>query len=237
MLKLSAKLRRTSGRQNNQLREKGFIPVILYGQKVKSLPLSVRASDLNRIYKEAGESTLIKMDIEGGEEEVRIKERMVLINDVSRDPVTDKIIHADLYQVKMNQIITVEAPLIFVGESEAVEKDDGVLIKNIQQLEVEALPQDLPHQIEVDISPLKTFDDIIRVKDLKVSQGVKIKADKEETIALVSPPRSQEELEALEEAPEERIEEVEVEEKEKPAEETEEEAKESETDKQEEKKE
>ncbi len=109
-------------------------------------------------------------------------------------------------------------PLVFVGSSSAVERESGVLIKNLQHLEVEALPQDLPPEIQVDISPLKTFDDNIYIKDLTISEKVKIMAEPEEVVASVIPPRTKEELAELEEAPVEEVEEVEVEAKKEPEE-------------------
>lgn len=99
--------------------------------------------------------------------------------------------------------------LIFEGEAPAVKNLEGVLIKNITEVEVEALPKDLPHEIKVDISCLETFDEHIKIKDLKLPEGVKVLAEPEEVIALVTPPRTKEELEELEEKPEEKVEEVE----------------------------
>ncbi len=219
MLELLVKIREERGKKNKQLRKQGLVPAVLYGQKIKNLSLSVRGHDFDKVYQEAGESTLIKLKI--GDAETS-KDRLVLIQDIVKDPISDKIIHIDFNQVRMDETRTVEVPLVFINESEAVKTAEGVLVKNIQEIEVEALPQDLPHEIEVDISSLKTFDDIIRISDLKVSDKVKIKDNPEEVVALVTPPRSEEELEALEEAPTEAIEEVEVEEKGKAEEEKEE---------------
>ena len=142
-------------------------------------------------------------------------DKNVLIYDVSKDPVTDKFTHIDFYAVRMDKLITTEVPLVFEGESLVVETEDGVLVKNITEVEVEALPTDLPREIKVDISTLRTFDDLIHIKDLRVSEGVKILAEPEEMIASVTPPRSEEELAALEEEVEEKIEEVEKVEEEK----------------------
>lgn len=224
MLELSAELRSETGRANKQVRKQGLIPAILYGQKVKNVALSVKEPDFEKLYQEAGESTLIKLKI-GGEQD-KAKQRIVLIHEVAKDPVSGKPIHIDFYQVKMDKVISVEVPLVFVGQSAAVEKEEGVLIKNIQQLEVEALPQDLPHEITVDISSLKTFEDNIYVKDLQIPDKVKLTASPDEVVASVIPPRTKAELEELEEAPAEKVEEVEVEEKGKAKEEVEEEAKE-----------
>jgi large subunit ribosomal protein L25 len=225
MLELSADLRQETGRKNKQIREQGLIPAILYGHKVKNLTLLVKTLDFERAYQEAGESTLIKLKINTPQKQAE-KERIVLIHQVAKNPVSDKIIHIDFYQVKMDEPIKVEVPLVFVGQSPAVKETDGVLIKSIQSLEVEALPQDLPHQIEVDISSLKTFDDNIYIKNLELPPRVKIEAQAKEVVASVIPPRTKAELEALEQAPEEKIEEVKVEAEEKAKEEVEETAEE-----------
>jgi len=210
MLELSVKIRSQLGRQAEQVRKQGFIPAVLYGQKVKNLNLSVKASDFEKIHQEAGESTLIKLKIDDGESE---KERVVLIHSVDRDAVSDRFINIDFNQIKMDQVIAVEVPLIFVGESDAVKGQGGTLIKSIQDVEIEALPLNLIHEIEVDISVLKTFDHNIYIKDLKVPDSVKLTADPEEVIVSVIPPRTEKELEGLEEAPVESVEGVEVEEK------------------------
>ncbi len=207
MLELSAKKRQILGSKNKTFRKNGFVPAVLYGHTDANVNLMLDSSNFNKAYKKAGESTLLKLKIDGDEE------RTVLIHDVAKDPVKGDPIHVDFYQVKMDEAIAVEVPLVFVGESEAVEREGGVLIKNIQYVEVEALPQDLPNEIKVDISFLKTFDDNIHIKDLKASEKITIMAEPDETVASVVPPRSQEELEELDEAPVESTEEVEVEEK------------------------
>ncbi len=207
MLELVAELRQITGRRNKELREKGFIPAVLYGQKIKNLNLEVKEYDFNNIYEEAGESTLIKLKIKDE------KERSVLVQEVAKNPVSDKIIHIDFNEVRMDEKIIVEIPLVFIGESAAVETDAGVLVKNVQEIEVEALPSDLPHEIEVDISVLKTFDDVINIKDLKIPEKVEIKANLDDVVASVIPPRSEEELDALEETPSDGVEGIEVEEK------------------------
>ncbi|MFH1461141.1 MAG: 50S ribosomal protein L25 [Patescibacteria group bacterium] len=220
MLGLSAKLRSERGRQNKQVREQGFIPAILYGPKVKNLALMVKTIDFNRIYQEAGESTLIRLEIEGEGEKDK-KERAVLIHEVVRDPISDQFNHIDFNQVKMDEAISVEIPLVFIGQSEAVKSSGGILVKNIQEVEIEALPLDLIHEIEVDISALKTFEDTIRIKNLKVPEKVKLAAEPEEVVALVEPPRTEAEMEELGEKPTESVDQVEVEEKGKAKEEKE----------------
>jgi large subunit ribosomal protein L25 len=203
MLKIKAEPRKELGRKINKQRKTGQIPAVVYGHGIKSEPLYVSAKEFGKAYKEAGESTLIFLEIEG-------KKTNVLIHDVQRHPLSDEIIHIDFYQVRMDEKIKAKVSLLFVGESPAVKAEGGVLIKNIQEVEIEALPQDLIHHIEVDISKLITYEDRVLIKDLPISGSVKILSDAEETVASVMPPRSEEELAALEEKVEEKIEEVKV---------------------------
>lgn len=212
---LTAKIRETLGKKVKSLRKKGIIPAVLYGEKVKSIPLEVNYKEFEKVYEEAGESTIIKLKVQSPKS--KVADKNVLIYDVSRDPVSDKFIHVDFYEVKMDKPITAEVPLVFEGEAPAVKNLEGVLIKNITEIEVEALPANLPHEIKVDISILNTFDDLIHIKDLKIPEGVKVLVNPEEIVALVSPPRSEEELKTLEEKVEEKVEEVKVVEKEKAA--------------------
>ncbi len=227
ILELNAKIRETLGKKVKTLRKKGIIPAVLYGTKVKSAPLEIDYNEFEKLFEKAGESTIIKLKVnlpagkaglpagppsgrtgKAGSQKPKVDEKNVLIHEIVRDPVYDKFIHVDFYQVRMDKLITAEVPLIFEGESPAVEVEDGVLIKNITEVDIEALPLDLPREIKVDISMLKTFDDLIRIKDLKVSEKVKILVEPDEVVVSIIPPRSEEELAALEEKVEEKVEEV-----------------------------
>lgn len=210
MLELLVKMREGTGRKNEKIREQGFVPAVLYGREVENLLLAVDAQELAKIYEKAGASALVKLKINNGGKE---DERVVLIQDAAKDVVSGKIIHVDFNQIKMDEETEVEVPLVFVGESMAVKSEGGVLVKNIQSIEVRALPQNLPKEIEVDISIIKTFNDNIRLKDLKIPENVKVTANLEEIIASVVPPRTSAELEGLEQTPTESVEEVEVEKK------------------------
>ena len=108
----------------------------------------------------------------------------------------------------MTEKMRTKVSLNFIGRSKAV-KEGGVLVKNLEEIEVECLPLDLPHEIKVDISKLKTFDDVIKIEDLAIPPKVKILENKDEIVATVTPPRTEEELKALEEEVEEKVEEVE----------------------------
>jgi large subunit ribosomal protein L25 len=202
ILELKAQARKDTGRKLKTLREKGFIPAVVYGPGHKPASIQVDYNDFKKVFDKAGESTLVKLKVDD-----HIKN--VLIHDVSIDPIDDTFIHIDFYQVVMDKTIKTHVPLVFAGEAPAVKGLDGVLIKNLTELEIEALPKDLPHEIKVDISSLDSFDKHIRIKDLQIPEGVKVLEESEELIVSVIPPRSEEELKALEEKPEEKIEEVE----------------------------
>lgn len=196
---LNVKPRDRAEKKANSLRRNGLLPVVLYGKDVKNASIAVNEKDFNRLFKVAGGNTIVLIKEEGKED------RNILIQDVERHPVTGRILHADFYQVKMTEKITAEVPLHFVGDSKAVREMDGSLITNRSEVEVECLPGDLPHEIEVSIEPLDDFEKSIHIKDLVVPSGVTILDDPEETVAAVEPPRSEEELAELEEVVEEVI--------------------------------
>jgi len=170
----------------------GAIPGILYGRGIENEMLWVSRRELNRIREEAGESTIFKLKLENGEE------RNVLIKEIQRDILNGKPTHVDFYQVRMDEKIEATVELDFVGESSIVKELGGILIKNMDEIEVKCLPGDLPPKIEVDISRIKSFEDYIYVKDLPVSEKVEILVDPENVVAMVSEPRSEEELAELE---------------------------------------
>lgn len=192
-IELKVKTRQAVGKELNKLRQEGFVPAVLYGHNTKNQNIQVSARELAKIYSQAGESTLIDLTID---DKAPTK---VLIQDTQRDPVKDSFVHVDFYQVNMTEKITTEIELNFIGESKAVKELGGVLVKNTNSIEVKCLPGDLVSKIDVDISVLETFDDAIHVKDLDVSDKIKVLTDIEEIVATVMPPRTAEELEKLDE--------------------------------------
>jgi large subunit ribosomal protein L25 len=222
MLSLSAKLRKATKEKVKALRNREVIPGVLYGPKTKNLALEIKLRDFEKVYKEAGESSLITLDIEDKKEKP-----LVLIHDVAKEPMTGKPIHVDFYQPILEQEIEAKVSLVFEGEAPAVKESGGTLVKNFSEIEVKALPQNLPKEIKVNVGVLKTFEDNILIKDLELPAGVKVQKHLDEIIALVAPPEKVEE--ELEKPIEEKVEEVEkVEEKKKEKEEETEETKESE---------
>ena len=214
MLSLSAKIRKNLGKKVKVLRKKGVLPAILYGPKIKTAqPLEIEEKHFEKVYKEAGESTLISLEIEGQKQKIP-----VLIHEVARDPLTEKPIHVDFYQPRLEEEIEAKVSLVFEGESLAVKDLGGTLVKNISEVEVRALPQNLPHEIKVNIENLKTFEDNILIKDLIVGKDIKILKEPEEIVAQVLAPVKVEE--ELVKPIEEKVEEVEKVEEEKEEEKT-----------------
>ncbi|MCR4322888.1 MAG: 50S ribosomal protein L25 [Candidatus Azambacteria bacterium] len=192
------------------IRKAGGIPAVVYGHKIKNINLTVDGRAFEKVYRAAGKTTILDLNIEGEGDE-----RSVLIHDVAVDPVQSHIIHVDFYEVKKGEKITTHIPLVFTGESPAVKVDGGVLVKNIYKVEIEALPKDLPHEITVDISKLVTFNDVMTIGDLDIPEGVKVFGDQKEVIAKVIPPRTTEELESLEKVSEVKVDDIKVETEEK----------------------
>lgn len=214
MLTLAAKIRQDFGKKVKSLRKKGILPGVLYGptrQKggypKKAQPLELNEKQFEKVYKEAGESSLISLEVEG-------KRFPVLIHEIQLAPLTGKPIHVDFYQPALEEEVTVEVPLVFEGTSPAVKDLGGTLVKNISEIEVKAFLQNLPHEIKVNIENLKTFADNIKILDLKLPEGVKVQRSPEEIVAHVLAPVKVEE--ELVKPIEEKVEEVEkVEEKKK----------------------
>src|SRR3989338_4131543 len=210
-IELKADKRTIMGKQVRSLRQSGFIPAVLYGKGQEALSLQVPVKEFNKVLKEAGESTLVYINV-GGESYPTI------IHDVALDPVKDNVLHADFYKVSLTEKIKTKVPVVFTGESPAVKDLAGIFVRNINELEVEALPQNLPHEITADISSLKVFGDQIIVKDVDLGKDVTIEADADTILATVQEPKSQEELEAELATPTTGVEDVEVIKKEKPEE-------------------
>jgi large subunit ribosomal protein L25 len=193
-IELAAQTREITGKKVRSLRTEGSVPAVLYGHGIDSQILSVPERVLAKVYAQAGSNKIVSLSI--GE----AKPASVMIQHVQTDSRTGAILHADFYKVKMNEKIKAEIPLHIVGESTAVYKLEGSLIQSLSTIEVEALPANLPENIEVDISGIEDFDTTIHVKDLKIPGNVELLTDENEMVVKVDAPRSDEELEELDEA-------------------------------------
>lgn len=181
---------RTDKEKLGELRRSGFIPAVIYGAGHKNRSLKVKALDFEKVFARAGETNLVDLSIDGG------KPAKVLIYETEKNGIKGKVMHIDFYQVDMKKKIKVEVPLNFIGEAKAVRELGGTLVKVIDEVEVECLPEDLVNQIDVDISGLNTFDDAIKLSDLKLPQGVVLVSQTDELVVQVEEVKEQ-----VEEAP------------------------------------
>lgn len=165
------------------IRKEGFIPAIVYGHNIPTVSLAVQYGPFEKTFKKNGESTILSLVIDGK------SSRNVIIHDVQRHFLTSRYQHIDFLEVSMTETMTATVPLEFVGVSKAVKENGGTMVHVLSEVEVECLPANLPSHIEVDVSGLNTFEDSIRVGDIKVPTGVKIMTDGEETVVKVDAPR------------------------------------------------
>lgn len=179
MLTLQAERRDTSAQNLNKERAAGRLPAVIYGGKNPAESLWLNLKDFNKVLSAAGESTLVTVQIGTDKKEV-------LIHEVDKHPVSGQTIHVDLYAVDTKKPIRVHVPIVFEGVAPAVKDFGGALVKVLHELEVEALPKDLPHDFIVDISSLVALDSQIHVGDLKLPHGVTMIAEADEVIASIT---------------------------------------------------
>lgn len=192
-VQLSAAPRAELRKAVKKLRNAGKIPAVLYGHGVDATPLFVDRKEFVKLREQAGDATLIDLAI-GDAEPVK-----AIVQSVQYHPVSDEVLHVDFHQVRMDEKIQTEIPLEFVGESPAVKNEGGVLVRNHTELKAEAFPGDLVDSIRVDISTLEELNSSIHVKDLAIPENITVLYEPEEVIAVVTPPRTEAELQQLEE--------------------------------------
>ncbi len=179
-ISLNAQKRTVLGRKIKKLRKEGMLPANIYGKKVKSQAVTVKFSDFESVFKKAGETGLVDLTID---KDVR----PVLIQNVQYDPVSDRILHADFYQVDLKEKVTAKVPVELSGTAKAVANKIGVLLTLLDEVEVEALPVDLPEKIVVYVDDLSEVDQVIKVSDLKVDSQVKILTPTDREVVKVAP--------------------------------------------------
>lgn len=201
MNKLTATMRSKTDKLVD-IRKSGMVPAVVYGARVENTTISVSSIDFEKILKAVGESSTLTL-------ELKDKKIEVLIHEIQRDPVKGFPLHVDFLAIDVNKPIVVMIPVEFVGIAPAEKNGLGVLVKTLHEIEVEALPKDLPHNIEVDLSVLENLDDQIRVESIKAPANVTIKTDSEEVLAIIAPMTE----EKIEETPSVDISSIEVEKK------------------------
>lgn len=168
------------------VRTNGMVPAVVYGASVENTPISVPSIDFVKVFKEAGESSTIVLDMEG-------KKVDVLIQDVQFEPVKGFPLHVDFLAVDMNKPVEVAVPLEFTGVAPAEKAGLGTLMKVLHEVTIEALPKDLPHNIAVDVSSLETLENQIHVKDIVLPAGVSMITGADEVVALVAAAKEEKE--------------------------------------------
>lgn len=178
MNKLTATMRSKTDKLVD-IRKNGMVPAVVYGARVENTTISVPSVDFEKVLRVVGESNTLTL-------ELKDKKVEVLIHEIQRDPIKGFLVHVDFLAIDANKPIEVVVPIEFIGIAPAEKNGLGVLVKTLHEIEVEALPKDLPHNIEVDLITLENLDDQIRVEDIKAPKGVTIKTNGEEVLAIIA---------------------------------------------------
>lgn len=182
---LQAEPRTITGKAVRHLRQQGLLPANLTGNTMTPLALQVRTADVDRMLKAFGRTTVIQLTIAS-----LAAPRTAMLGSVQRDPISGAIKHLDFILVDMTQKMHASITLHIVGESPAVKNNIGILLQLMNQIEVEALPDDLPKAIEIEIAGLVNVDDAIYVRDLSLPASVVVLADADEAIVRVAQTRA-----------------------------------------------
>lgn len=185
---ITAQKRQITGRKVKALRRQGIIPANLFGKKIESLSLSLNSLEFKKLYDKTGETGLIDLAITGSK-----SVRPVLISNVQYHPVTDHFLHVDFHEVDLAEKVVADIPIVITGESPAVKEKGAVLVTVINEIEVSALPADLPDRIQVDISALSEFNDAIHVKDLQFPKKVEVQIEPDAVVVTIQEPKEEKE--------------------------------------------
>ena len=178
---ISANKREILGKKVRFMRRQGVLPAHVFGHGLESLALECNARQLERTVSRAGATKLLNLKIRGER-----SPRNVLIREIQRNPVTGTLTHVDFYQVRMAEKLEVDIPIMLVGESPALKMKENILLHELDHLAIECLPKDIPASIEVDVSSLTEAGQDIRVKDIKLADGIIILNDPEVVVASIS---------------------------------------------------
>ncbi len=184
-MELKVQTRTVFGKRTRQLRRDGLIPGEVFGHGVENEHVSVPLKDFKKIFAQAGETTIINLVNEKNEKAPAI------IADVAYDHVKDEVLAVDFHRIRLDEKLEAKVPIVFVGSAPA-EKKGLVLVRVTSEIEVEALPQDIPHDFSIDLSGLEESGHAIYVKDLKVSPKVKVKTPADMAIVTVTEPKKEE---------------------------------------------
>jgi large subunit ribosomal protein L25 len=183
-MQLTVNAREITGSKVKNLRKQGFLPASVYGPEIKPVNISLNDKEFKKVFKEAGYSSLIDLELTG-------KKVKALVKEVQYDPIEEQYLHVSLYQVNMNKPITTEVPITVSGESLAVKNNIGILVSPISTVLVKCLPANLPSHLEISISKLDKIGESIQISDIKLPEGVELDSDEsaESVVAYISAPQ------------------------------------------------
>ncbi len=176
--KLVVEKRKIFGKKLKKLRKEGILPANIYGKNIKSVAVQLPYKEFEKVYKEARETGLIDVQVDG-------ELKPSLIHNVQKDHLRNIPLHADFYQVNLKEKVKTMVSIVIIGTAKAVSDKLGLLLQPLSQIEIEALPEDLPEKIEVNVEHLATVNDQITVKDIKATQGITILTNQEQVVAKI----------------------------------------------------
>lgn len=181
--------RELMGKKVGRLRRAGIVPVHLYGPGIEPRALQCQASRLIRVLAQAGGATPISITIHG-----EPQTHLAFAREIQWDPRRDDLLHVDLVAADINRPVTAQVPIIFIGESPGARDVSGTVMQQLRTIDVQALPLEMPSQIEIDLAVMTQHDSVLRVADLSLSGNATILTDPEEMVARIELPRVAEEI-------------------------------------------
>ncbi len=177
---LTATLRQDTGKgAAHRARQSGNIPAVIYGPEIDSIPIEVEEREFRSVWKAAGGSSIVNLKVDG-------KENKVIVRDIQRDPITNRVIHLDFHAISMTKPISISIPIIFTGTPVGVKVDGGIMQATMRELDISCLPTDIPEHFEIDVSNL-SIGDSIHVSNLSIP-NVQIEHEPASTVVVISAP-------------------------------------------------
>ena len=200
-IKLELEPRELLGKKVNRLRRAGITPVHLYGPDAESRPLQCQSHKLIQVLSLAGGNTAIEVSIQG-----ESGSKLAFAREIQWEPMRDTVLHVDFLLADINRPVTAQVPIILTGESAGARSVGGSIVHQLRQLDVQALPLEMPGQIELDLAVLTEADSVIRVSDIDLPSNITVLTDLEELVVRVELPRVEVEVEEVEAEEGEKVE-------------------------------
>jgi large subunit ribosomal protein L25 len=173
------------GKKVAALRRAGHTPANIYGHKIESKAVQAETAALQHMMRGASRNQIINLSVVG-----EAKPRTVVIRDIARDPVSYRILHVDFYEVSMTEKMRAQVPIVLIGESDAVKTYQGILLQTLENIEIDALPADIPANFECDVTVLTELEQSIHVRDLNIDETkITLHTDPDVVVARVAAPR------------------------------------------------